>query len=540
MTASDDKLALERLGLSDRRDLVDLMDASFDCIKIIDGGGNLAYMNEGGRCSMEIADFTAVEGAKWSDLWPEENQVLIEDAVERAFRGESVRLEAFCPTALGRPRWWDVSVSPLLDDDGVQCLLSISRDITDRVMREQRAEERERKAIRALRKAKKRLGDTVAKEAPVTIAKVGPEAQRQADRKEARRLDALERLGGTDAEPNTLLDRLTKLATELTGFPVSLVSLVGADAQFFRAKTGLDIDGTPRDQSFCAIAIRQPDKPLLIEDATRDLRTRNNPLVTQENGIRAYAGIPLVTHDGAALGSFCIIDTEPRAFPEETIETLKTLASAAMAELEREALAQRTARLELVSAEMRHRMGNTYAQVASLVGLLEKTATDKAALASSLRENITALSRTQARIAQGEWVSLDLCSLLEEMLRASEPEAHIDCTVEPNLDIAPQAAFLLTLCLQELATNSRKHGALRGKNGRVTLRIDTDDHALVLNWSEGKPRGKAIKAQTPSSGFGQKLLTRIVPLGLGGSAVLEVVPEGMSYRLEVPRERVEA
>ena len=540
MIASDDKLRLQRLGLSDRSDLLDLMDASLDCIKIIDRGGNLAFMNEGGRCSMEVAEFGAIEGSKWSDLWPEDNRLLIEDAVERAFQGDSVRLEAFCPTALGRPRWWDVSVSPLVTDGDVQCLLSISRDITDRVIREHRAEERERKAIRELRKARKRLGEKVAREPLAPMAKVGPEARREADKAEARRLDVLERLGGSDAPPNSLLDRLTQLATQMTGFPVSLVSLVGADAQFFRAKTGMDLDGTPRDQSFCAIAIRHPDQPLIIEDASRDLRTRKNPLVTQKDGIRAYAGIPLVTSDGAALGSFCIIDTQPRTFSDETIATLKTLASAAMAEMEREALAKRTARLELVSAEMRHRMGNTYAQVASLVGLLEKSAPDKAALASSLRENITALSRTQARIAQGEWVSLDLCSLLEEMLRVSEPNARFDCEIDPNLDIAPQAAFLLTLALQELATNSRKHGALRGSKGRVAIDIATDERALVLNWSEGKPRGKAIKAQTPSSGFGQKLLTRIVPLGLGGSAILEVTPDSMTYRLDVPRERVEA
>ena len=531
---------LARLGLSDRQDLAQLMDASFDCIKVIDRGGNLAFMNEGGQCVMEIADFSAIEGAKWSDLWPEENQHLIEDAVERAFAGESVRLEAFCPTALGRPRWWDVSVSPMVQDGDVTCLLSISRDITDRVRREQRAEERERMAVKELKKAKKKLGKRVKTPEPEHSARVGPEAQRQADKREARRLDALDRLGVLDTTPNATLDRLTALAAKTLGCPTALVSLVDAERQWFKSRVGMEACETPREQSFCSIAIRRPEDALVIEDASQDQRTLNNPLVTADGGIRAYAGIPLVTSDGKAMGSFCVIDTEPRTFSEDDIEALRTFAAAAVAEMEREALARRANRLELVSAEMRHRMGNTYAQVASLVGLLAKSAPDKDALADALRENITALSRTQARIAQGEWVSLDLCALLEETLHTSDPEARFDCHIDPNLDVAPQAAFLFTLALQELATNSRKHGALGTADARVGVEITSDDDRLTLVWTEGAATSDAPKAATPSSGFGSRLLTRIVPMGLGGGASLEIRPDGMRYELSAPRARIEA
>ena len=521
------------------------MDASFDCIKIIDRGGQLAFMNEGGQCVMEIGDFCSLKGAKWGDLWPEENQYLIEDAVERAFKGESVRLEAFCPTALGRPRWWDVSVSPLVQEGEVTCLLSISRDITDRVRREQRAEERERLAVKELRRAKKKLRKTSAeskenKASPEHSARVGPEAQRKADRAEARRLDSLDRLGIVDTGPNPTLDRLTALASRLTGCPTALVSLVAADRQWFKSRVGMEACETPREQSFCAIAIRRPQSPLIIEDASQDSRTASNPLVTAPNGIRAYAGIPLVTSDGQALGSFCVIDTQPRSFSDGDIETLRTLAAAVVSEIERESMARRANRLELISAEMRHRMGNIYAQVSSLVGLLEKSAPDKSALSERLRENISALSRTQARIAQGEWVSLDLCSLLEETLQTSEPNARFDCDIDPNLDVAPQAAFLFTLALQELATNSRKHGTLRSPDGRVSVKIHSDAETLTLDWREGATANEALGTAAQSSGFGRRLLTRIVPLGLGGSATLEIAPDGMSYRLMAPRGRVEA
>ena len=114
--------------------LAAVLDQSMDCIKVIGPTGQLDFMNRNGRCAMEIDDFAMVAGRNWWDLWPEESQHLVRDAVERARRGESHRFEAFCPTAKGSPRWWEVAVSPLTDSDGnLQGIVSVSRDITDRV-----------------------------------------------------------------------------------------------------------------------------------------------------------------------------------------------------------------------------------------------------------------------------------------------------------------------------------------------------------------------------------------------------------------------
>lgn len=111
-----------------------ILDQSMDCIKVIGPTGQLDFMNRNGRCAMEIDDFAQVAGRNWWDLWPAEAKPLIEDAVRRAQRGESHRFEAFCPTAKGSPRWWEVSVSPLRDDEGeLQGIISVSRDITERI-----------------------------------------------------------------------------------------------------------------------------------------------------------------------------------------------------------------------------------------------------------------------------------------------------------------------------------------------------------------------------------------------------------------------
>jgi diguanylate cyclase (GGDEF)-like protein/PAS domain S-box-containing protein len=108
-----------------------VLEASTDCIKIVDLNGRLELMNAPGLCAMEIGSFEAVEGAVWVDLWPEESRKLVQAAVEDAAAGKSARFSAFCPTAKGAPKWWDVVVSPMLDDHGnVTKLLSISRDVT--------------------------------------------------------------------------------------------------------------------------------------------------------------------------------------------------------------------------------------------------------------------------------------------------------------------------------------------------------------------------------------------------------------------------
>ena len=128
-------------SMSDTSDVfvLALLDSSPDCIKLVERDGSLSYMNPNGQCAMEIDDFTMVAGAQWKALWPEESQDAIAASVTAALAGETSRIEAFCPTAKGRARWWDVSVSPVLNGKGeVVRVLSVSRDITPIIEREDR------------------------------------------------------------------------------------------------------------------------------------------------------------------------------------------------------------------------------------------------------------------------------------------------------------------------------------------------------------------------------------------------------------------
>lgn len=112
--------------------LASVLDQSVDCVKLIGLGGEVQYMNSNGLCAMEIDDLGSVRGLNWADLWPVEAREQIRNSLIASSAGTTTRFRAFCPTAKGTPKWWDVTVSPVTDADGNHAgHLSISRDVTD-------------------------------------------------------------------------------------------------------------------------------------------------------------------------------------------------------------------------------------------------------------------------------------------------------------------------------------------------------------------------------------------------------------------------
>ena len=121
--------------------LAAMLDQSVDCIKLVDADGTIQYMNRNGQCAMEVDEFDAIAGRPWADLWPEEARPRVSQALDLAKTGVPARFDAFCPTAKGRPRWWDVSVSRVASGDGTLIgYLAVSRDVTEARLARQVAE----------------------------------------------------------------------------------------------------------------------------------------------------------------------------------------------------------------------------------------------------------------------------------------------------------------------------------------------------------------------------------------------------------------
>ena len=148
---------------------------------------------------------------------------------------------------------------------------------------------------------------------------------------ERNRLETLRALNLLDTAPEERFDRLTRMARRMFGVPISLVSLIDANRQWYKSNQGMDASETPRDISFCGHAILGDDI-LLIPDTSLDDRFSDNPMVVDNPNIRFYAGCPLTVLNGSKIGTLCIIDREPRQFSAEDMTLLRDLA--AMAEQE--------------------------------------------------------------------------------------------------------------------------------------------------------------------------------------------------------------
>jgi GAF domain-containing protein len=150
---------------------------------------------------------------------------------------------------------------------------------------------------------------------------------------EKKRLAVLWQYEVLDTVPEEVFDNLTELAARICEAPIALISLVDEKRQWFKSRVGTSVQETSRDVSFCAHAINQSDL-FIVPDASKDERFARNPLVTSDPKIRFYAGAPLVTPDGYALGTLCVIDKVPRELRPDQKQALVILARHVVSQLE--------------------------------------------------------------------------------------------------------------------------------------------------------------------------------------------------------------
>ncbi len=181
---------------------------------------------------------------------------------------------------------------------------------------------------------------------------------------EEKRIDDLYSYNLLDTEREANFDNLTRIAAQICGTSISVISLVDAERQWFKSTFGVDAQETPREVSFCQYAIMD-DILFEVNDALQDDRFKNNPLVTGAPDIRFYAGAPLKTNTGYNIGTLCVIDNKPKALSEEQKLVLRALANEVMARFEMR-------KNNFLLAEANNNLQNTLAELKSVQLQLEQ------------------------------------------------------------------------------------------------------------------------------------------------------------------------
>ncbi|BAV09660.1 GAF sensor signal transduction histidine kinase [Filimonas lacunae] len=310
------------------------------------------------------------------------------------------------------------------------------------------------------------------------------------------RLQELYRTELLDSPKDTDFDEIVQLASRICDVPISLISLIDAGRQWFKAKTGIDIDETERSISFCAHAILQDDL-MEVRDTSKDERFADNPFVKGDPEVRFYAGVPLVTERGYKLGTLCVIDKTPRVLTEDQALALKVLAKQIIKLIE---LRSRNKEIQhLVTTQNRitsiisHDVRNPLAALKAIIelqtsgALTEEETTEMLTMSSKQLDstidmvaNVSDWGRLQMKVQRMQKVPVNLSTLIDQtlpsfMATASSKNNILNSDVPKGLVIqAEQQA--LHFILRNLLSNANKYTEF----GSITVSAQQEESRVRL------------------------------------------------------------
>lgn len=351
--------------------------------------------------------------------------------------------------------------------------------------------------------------------------------------RQAERLAALHGYGILDTPREADFDDIVDLASRLCEAPVSVVNLIDADRQWFKAEVGLGVRETPLDTSLCSHAILL-DNFLEVPDTLADPRLCDNPLCLAEGGFRFYAGALLRTAEGLPLGTLCILDTRPRRLTDLQADALKVLAAQVMKQLDLRRALREVANLR---READHRIKNSFQSVAALIRLQARQVAEPDAravldMAQARLGTYAALHDLLGRAQAGDRVALDaylgeVCALLRGTL---PPGVVLTALLEPAL-AAPDRAARIGIILNEWCMNAAKHAFPGRDGGSITVTGKGRDSAYTLRCvDDGAGEGSG---QGRPPGVGTAIIGASAS-ALGASARRLDLPRGTGWEIAVP------
>ncbi len=401
---------------------------------------------------------------------------------------------------------------------------------------------------------------------------------------EAERLAALHQLEVLDTAAEAEFDALVKAASLVCGVPISLISLVDADRQWFKANVGLEgAMETPRDIAFCSHAILG-DGLFEVPDATLDPRFHGNPLVQHDPAIRFYCGVPLMLRDGHCVGTLCVIDQAPGSLDDGQRAILRCLGIAAANALEGRQAAQElvaTSReLERTGARLREANAELERANEDLAGFVRVASHDLKSplrgidllatwIADDLGDDISAEAKGHIELMRGrigrmvmllddlraysrvgregeEPVRVDTRALVEGIFELAPLDGPIQLEAEANLPVIMTRRVPLEVAFRNLIDNAIKHNDKPEPHIRVSARpIDggfefsvTDNgpgiEARYQELAFGLFKTLAPRDDCEGSGLGLPLVRKAAELEGGTISLDSDGQSGCTFRLAWP------
>ena len=374
---------------------------------------------------------------------------------------------------------------------------------------------------------------------------------------DANRLASLQRTRLLDSPPEHGFDRLTRLAAKLLQAPVALVSLVDEDRQYFKSCIGLPEPwiserGTPLSHSFCQHAV-VARAPLIIEDARVHPLVQDNLAIPDLNVV-AYAGIPICSPDGYAIGSFCVIDSEPRAWTQDQIEILRELATSVETEIALRVRAEEAqqalqAHDELLSI-VSHDLKNPVSVIRAYADLLDRrlpprTPQDIDRIQDGLRQIVTAATRLTGQINElqdiahmhiGRPIGLqrqpaDLVMVLRQVV-ADQQQTTRHHTIQLTTTVSELVSLVDGLRIERVLTNLLANAIKFSPSGGDVRVVLTQEHDESGMWAVVQVQDDGLGIPTSELAHifrrfhrGTNVAGRIAGTGIGLTSAQQIVEQ---------------